>query len=476
MDWQDVFERVTRLVMNTPALDFLRQDLPSEDLAKGSLSRLGASRDEIQRLETRLGTRLPPSYLEFIAESNGFLCFPGLGKLSAIAEVGWFRDLNREWCEILEESRETWAGIPRSAEYPNDNWPIPYVRELLQISTATDDDIVLLNPKVVSADGEWEAYSLYSHGSSCYRSFGDLILGRLEKEEGYYKDNPEDPLAHLEPLLDLTRRALAGQTREVKHAIERRYQQGERAAALPLAEIAAFEWNWQACSDYVIETIVDDPQAVRDLRLPCLWALCASHLDRWGGADTILNLLPSPSLHTAEIYHRRIAAVRHIIQNREWTGLSGRIELPSPGSGESDDEGTRRQAFESYCQLAEREYPRNWNTPERADRTRWVFAIAYRLPDVAMEIARRRQDDWLPDQNFEIARCYAEIGRLDDAWQAVLNALRYWQGPNNGGWTRVAPVELLIDRAFEQVMTLERCLQVLATGRPPLTTKVRPSE
>lgn len=460
--------------MDTPALDFLRRDLPPEDLAKGRLSRPGAFQDEIQALETRLGTRLPPSYREFLAESNGFLCFPGLGRLSAISEVGWFRDLNRECCEILEETREQWAGIPRSAEYPNDNWPVPYVRELLQVSTAVDDDIVLLNPQVVSADGEWEAYSFYSHGSSCHRSFSHLILYRLEKEEGFAKDNPEDPLAHLRPLLDLTRRALAGQTMEVKHAIERLYQQGERAAALPLAEIAAFEWNWQACSDYVTEAMADDPQVVRDLRLPCLWALCASRLDRWGGADAILSLLPSPSPQTAESYHQRIAVVRDILQNREWTGLSERIQLPSPGN-EEPNEDARRQVFERYCQYAQREYPRNWTTPERADRTRWLFAISYHLPDVAMEIARRRPDDWLSDQNFEIARCYAEMGRFNDAWEAILHALRYWQGPNNGTWTRVAPVELLIDRAFEQVMTLERCLQVLSTGRPPFA-KPRPPE
>ena len=475
MNWRDVFERVTRLVMDTPALDFLRQGLPPEDLAKRRLSKPGASQDEIRGLETKLGTRLPPSYREFIAESNGFLCFPGLGRLSAISEVGWFRDLNREWCEILEETAARWAGTPRSTEYPNYNWPIPYLRQLLQVSLAIDDDTVLLNPQVVSADGEWEAYSLYSHGSSCYRSFGDLILARLEQEEAYAQENPEDPLAHLRPLLELTRRALAGHTKEVKQAIERRFKEGEGAAALPLAEIAAFEWNWQACSNYVMEALSDDPQAVRNLRLPCLWALCANRLDHWGDADKILSLLPSPSPQTSETYHHRIAVVRYMIQNREWTGLSGRLELPSPGSEESDED-TRKQEFEKYCQHAEKAYPRNWNTADRADRTRWMFAISYRLPDVAMEIASRRPDDWLPDQNFEVARCYAEIGRSEDAWQAVLHALRFWQGPNSGSRTRVAPVELLIDRAFEQVMTRERCLQVLATGRPPLTTESRPAE
>ncbi len=298
--------------MHTPALDFLRQDLPPESLAAQRLCRPGASDAEIQEVEARLGTRLPPSYREVLTESNGFVCFPGLGRLSAASEIGWFRDLNSEWCEILDEDAEEWAKIPRSVEYPNYDWPAPYVRSLLQVSGDTDYDIVLLNPLVVSSDGEWEAFSLYSHGSSCCRSFGDLMATRLHDEEEYYKSNPEDPLTHLRPLLDLTRLALAGQTAEVKLAIERRYQEGEGAAALPLAEIAAFEWNWSSCSKYATAAMLGEPQAVRDLHLPCLWALCANRLGEWSGAEAVLELLPSPSPETAECYRQRIEIVRQM--------------------------------------------------------------------------------------------------------------------------------------------------------------------
>jgi hypothetical protein len=72
----------------------------------------------------------------------------------------------------------------------------------------------------------------------------------------------------------------------------------------------------------------------------------------------------------------------------------------------------------------------NRKSPKRRNRAVGGLGTANRLPDVAMEIARRRPVDWLSDQNFEIARCYAEMRRFNDAWEAILHALRYWQGPN----------------------------------------------
>jgi len=105
----------------------------------------------------------------------------------------------------------------------------------LQVSLGQDCDTVLLNPRVIAADGEWEAYSLYSHGSRCHRSFAELIEDRIIFEERHYREHPEDPLASLEPLLTLTRQARAGNTTAAKVGIERLYQEGMEAAALPLA-------------------------------------------------------------------------------------------------------------------------------------------------------------------------------------------------------------------------------------------------
>lgn len=52
-----------------------------------------------------------------------------------------------------------------------------YLRTALEISDYGDAAIYMLNPKVVFADGEWEAWMLASWlpGASRYRSFWELL-------------------------------------------------------------------------------------------------------------------------------------------------------------------------------------------------------------------------------------------------------------------------------------------------------------
>jgi hypothetical protein len=473
MDWQRLLDRATRLTLETPALDYLRERLPADVLATRRLTRASASAEQIAAFETRLGLTLPSSYREFLETTNGMLCFPGIGTLCTTTEADWFRVLNTDWCEILEENRAQWADIPRSENYPNDDWPVPYVRHLLQVSLGSDgDDTVLLNPQVIASNGEWEAYSLYSHGSTCHRSFGELIEDRLRSEERYYLENPEDPLAHLKPLINLTRLARAGQTGRAKPGIEELHAGGLEAAATPLAEIAAFEWEWRACSGYSLDAMVHDRAALRDLRLPALWAISATHLGNWSGAEAVLDLLPDRSEPGARAFHEmywdRVDAVRRMIQTRSWSGLSWGLSVPRHPGRESGDYETRVIQWRAFCEQNRREYPINWKTAVDEARMRFTWALHYRLPDQAMQIAREHADQWLPDTTFEIGRVYAEMGRYEDAWQAILHALRFWE--DGGSLTRVAPVELLIDPALALVMNRDRCAQVLATGRPPIST------
>jgi len=153
-----------------------------------------------------------------------------------------------------------------------------------------------------------------------------------------------------------------------------------------------------------------------------------------------------------------------MIQSHRWSGVSWGLSFPGLPGSKSEDYGVRLSHWKAFCEQNQRENPRNWKTLADEVRMRFTWAIHYRLPDQAMQIAREHADQWLPDPIFEIARTYAEMGRYEDAWEAILHALRFWQ--DFGDMTRVAPVELLIDPALALVMNRDRCSQILATALP----------
>ena len=143
---------------------------------------LGApAADEVQvgALEARLGTRLPPSYRAFLRASNGFLQ-PGMivPRLLPTDEVRWLRDSDPDtipsWTQGLEQAAA--AGSTDSFER--------YLPTALQVSARerVGTAMYLLNPQVVSADGEWEAF-YFAHwipGANRFPSFWALMQSEQE--------------------------------------------------------------------------------------------------------------------------------------------------------------------------------------------------------------------------------------------------------------------------------------------------------
>ena len=69
----------------------VRRGLPAEVVASGWLGYPGATPAEIERAESRLGVRLPPSYRTFLTVSNGWHpAAPYLGRLWSTEEIGWY--------------------------------------------------------------------------------------------------------------------------------------------------------------------------------------------------------------------------------------------------------------------------------------------------------------------------------------------------------------------------------------------------
>ncbi|MBT0768363.1 HEAT repeat domain-containing protein [Kineosporia sp. J2-2] len=178
--------------------------LPAPVAQAGSVLREPAPETTVAALERRLGTRLPPAYRTFLLTSDGALAQPGTGALPQpgllpAAAVRWLRDSDPEFVQTLVF--DTIAPHPPNAAtgvvHPafdldfNDR-PVPERRYLDTERTSTglklghllyaldighDDNggHILLNPLMVGADGEWEAWNLAAPTGTRHRSFTALL-------------------------------------------------------------------------------------------------------------------------------------------------------------------------------------------------------------------------------------------------------------------------------------------------------------
>jgi SMI1/KNR4 family protein SUKH-1 len=142
-------------------------DISPEVIASGWLGYPGATETQIAGLEARLGQSLPPSYRAFLKISNGFRQ-PGMmtQRLLSADEVDWFHVRHQELVDICKSNY------------------LEYLLDTLEISIQHIDGeyFYLLNPAVVTANGEWEAILFTWVGSdSQYPSFWDL----MQKEYRY---------------------------------------------------------------------------------------------------------------------------------------------------------------------------------------------------------------------------------------------------------------------------------------------------
>jgi SMI1 / KNR4 family (SUKH-1) len=141
----------------------------------------GATDAQIAVVESRLGVKLPPSYSEFLKATNGLLQpFDYVasygGDFWPVEEIDWFRVRNAEWIEayaVVDEALSDRGGISFTDE----------LRQTLEISHDGDSAVYLLNPRVVSADGEWEAwvFATWSPEVERFPSFAAMMQARYRE-------------------------------------------------------------------------------------------------------------------------------------------------------------------------------------------------------------------------------------------------------------------------------------------------------
>jgi hypothetical protein len=179
--WQPFLQEYSKALLQDGGI---RNQTPSEVIKSGWMGFEGASELEIQQSEARLGVRLPPSYRSFLGISNGWRhASYFIYDLLPTSDIRWFHEKNQDWIDAFVEPMR---GTPDVSDeeylvYGDGQDPcqfrVEYLKTALQISERGDSAIYLLNPKIMTPEGEWEAwfFANWKAGASRYQSFGELL-------------------------------------------------------------------------------------------------------------------------------------------------------------------------------------------------------------------------------------------------------------------------------------------------------------
>ena len=198
-EWRPFLERWSRELIDAGEAS----ELAPEIRDAGWLGYAGATDEQLARLEARLGTSLPPSYRAFLRTSNGWRrTGTFIWRVWSTDDVEWFKVRNRRWINAYVRPLGPLTGLLRRRSIPDEDYFVygatqdsvhfraEYLESALEISDVGDSAIYLLNPKIVTTEGEWEAWFFadWLPGAIRYRSFEELMRAEYrsfrEMQEG----------------------------------------------------------------------------------------------------------------------------------------------------------------------------------------------------------------------------------------------------------------------------------------------------
>jgi hypothetical protein len=474
--------------------------LSPELIKAGWLGYAGATDEEISTIEKRLATHLPPSYQAFLKISNGWR-FPSVSifDLLPTSKVSWFREQNQDWIDTyVETSSETQAISDEEYFVYGDkqdcvNFRAEYLQTALQISELGDSAVVLLNPKVVTPDGEWETwfFANWLPGAVRYRSFGDwLSAERLACRKQLKLLSPAQKKNATSKKPRTAKKAAEaacnGQTQVALEALESLATKGDDSATAPLAEFYAFLGQW----DKVITNagrLIANPEAVN--RIPevftdmvKLLGLAGHHSGDWQRVIDVVeiaaranaNRYPGKELEKARDYYEKIFFNLIDYAKRQGKPPHELIAIfPVPNhlkyliEAKNISSEQREVRYQKAVKIADAiSYLK---TPSQ--KAEHVFALIKDVwEDKALELYEAHGTNFLMawEAALYVACAYIRRGNTHAAWIVIATNLSKW-------WpvaiVQIAPVILLTDEHLKTLMTPERCQLVLSTPRGPEALK-----
>ncbi|MER7717369.1 SMI1/KNR4 family protein [Streptomyces flaveolus] len=233
-----------------------------------------APKDAVAAAERRLGTRLPPSYREFLAAADGWWvdATAEVYRLGGVREIDWFGDpygLTETYEEFLDE---------RSTD--EERLTAGMWRRALRLETESDMSHALLDPGDVGADGEWALYvykgwsgefpdrypSFRAYMEARYRSFH---ADRAASVPGFENDTTRAQDAEVERARE---EALRGNWESARELLTEARSFGRPGAAALLRQLTA---RPAANLRFAFAGLVTDPRYTGEL-LP---VLAAAHVE-----------------------------------------------------------------------------------------------------------------------------------------------------------------------------------------------------
>lgn len=318
-DWESFLRQWSQDVLASIS-DDERQHLSPGVLSSGWLGYPGATEEEIARAEARLKVKLPPSYRAFLKVTNGWRQTASKTanynhRFWSTEDIEQFSVRHPQWIRAFADRIETVdPTLEDEFQELNDHWePVgvtddeyfvygekqdpsnlrpEYLKTAIEISDVGFDSIYLLNPQVVTSEGEWEAWFFadYLPGADRYRSFQEM----MEAEYRNFLEMREDAEGEQSAiaLSSQTKHELALADKSEQSAIELTEAAFETKIYPPLAYSAQTDpITWQSLNQLSIELqgrVINDQVEYRtiarsrDLPQSQTWPGLAEHqLQKW---------------------------------------------------------------------------------------------------------------------------------------------------------------------------------------------------
>lgn len=221
-DWKSFLWRWSEAILESMDGDE-RAALPQEVVESGWLGFPGASEKQIAQTEARLRVKFPPSYREFLKVTNGWRqTTPFIRRLWSTEGIERFALRHQKWIDDFTHQNDNAPLDLDGAIALDDFWEAPsvsdadyfiygdeqdcsklrveYLKTAIEISDVGESSIYLLNPQVVTEDGEWEAWFFgdWLPGADRYPSFQAM----MEAEYQNFLELRNTPLETDEPWSD----------------------------------------------------------------------------------------------------------------------------------------------------------------------------------------------------------------------------------------------------------------------------------